>query len=145
MDVLIQIAFAVKVDSLNDPTNPTIVNARKVFQTDHSFGDIVKFIISRFAPWLSKLLKFRLKTNQTEYFAKMSKEIMEQKRAEFAKTKSFAKANSFIEFMLEAEEEGRKLETDPNETESNKPVKCKFEVMFLSDILSCFKELFCYY
>src|SRR5699024_9330467 len=125
MDAVIKIAFGVKLDSFNDSHNPIITNARKVFQMDPGILDMFKFLIIVSAQWLAKLLKIEILKSQSEFFTTMVIDIMEQKRAEFAKAKSFAKSGSFIEFMLEAEDEGRKLEAGFDGVDSKKTVKCK--------------------
>ena len=123
---MIQTAFGIKVDSLNDPTNPIITNGRKVFQTQFNFVDLIIITIIHFAPRFAKLFNLEVHNETTKFFSKMSNDIIEQKRLEYAKTKSFAKANNFIEFLLEAEEEGRKFSENENDVDAKKHIKCKF-------------------
>lgn len=132
IDTIIQIAFGVKVDSLNDPTNPIIVNGRKIFQQDISALDLIKFTLIFFAPKLAELFKLEINESTTDFFTNLSLGIIDQKREEIAKQKSFAKANSFIEFMLEAEAENKKMNEeegnnslDENGNQAKKPTKCK--------------------
>ena len=127
MDTIIQVAFGVKLDSFNNPDNPIITNGRKVFQMNLGFWGVIQFLVIIFAPKLAKWLNIEIAKEETEFFRKMATKIMDQKRAEFDKAKSYAKANSFIEFMLEAEEEGRRLSVsnETNELPENRPIKCK--------------------
>ena len=129
MDTIIQVAFGVKMDSFNNPNNPIVTNGRKIFQMDLGFWSILQFLVIIISPKLAKLLSIEIAKEEVEFFTKMATDIMDQKRAEFDKVKSYAKANSFVEFMLEAEEEGRRLSVsknnDTNELAENKPIKCK--------------------
>ena len=129
MDTIIQVAFGVKLDSFNNPNNPIVTNGRKIFQMDVGLWSILQFLVIIISPKLAKLLSIEIAKEEVEFFTKMATDIMDQKRAEFDKVKSYAKANSFVEFMLEAEEEGRRLSVsknnDTNELAENKPIKCK--------------------
>lgn len=119
------------MDSLNEPNNPIIVNGRKLFQQEPKLVDMIKMTALFMLPSLTKYFNMEMTDEPTQFFTKLSEDIMKQKRAEFAKLKdgSATKASSFIEFMLEAEEEGKKMEEAEKENGENgglkKPTKCK--------------------
>ncbi|KAJ6223260.1 hypothetical protein RDWZM_001805 [Blomia tropicalis] len=126
LDIITQVAFGINVNSLNNPKHPIIVNVQKVLQHNDSWINLVKFTLLLCVPKLSKLLNITVLTDVTDFFSKLSMDIMEKKRIEYQKTKTFAKANSFIEFMLEAEEAAKKMEQENANDEgegSRKPTK----------------------
>jgi len=93
---------------------------------------LIKFALIFYAPKAAETFKLQIYEDVTDFFTKMSIEIIDQKREEFAKQNSFTKANSFIEFMLEAEAENKKMNEEENSIDENanaaaikKPTKCK--------------------
>ena len=75
-------------------------------------------------PKLAKLLHIEMSDEETKFFTKLSVNIMNQKREELAKQKDVSKATSFIEFMMIAEQEGKKMEAAEEENDQKKPTKC---------------------
>lgn len=124
IDTIIQTAFGVTVDSLNEPNNPIIVNGRKMFQSSPKLLDLIKMSMLFMMPKLAKLLHIEVTDEGTTFFTKLSVDIMNQKREEFATQKDgFSKATSFIEFMIIAEQEGKKMEAAEEENDQKKPTK----------------------
>lgn len=143
MDTIIQVLFGIKVDSLIDPNNLIIINVKKMFSTDLSLKNaLIFFMIFSGGNFMRKFLRyFRLNGDVLEFFTNFSLKIIEEKRKEF-KQKDFAKASTFIEFLLEAEHE-LDLHKDVltkqtnggingvNHDDSNvKLIKCKFKDKF---------------
>ena len=126
MDSILQVAFGVKVDSLLEQNNPTIVNAKKVF-ANLSLGRLIGLTIAIMFPRLGKLLKVGFSDGVLEYFQDFSMEIIKRKREEFATSEVQGKGNTFLELLLEAEAE-YETQTKENggENEEKKSVKCKF-------------------
>ena len=129
LDSLIQSAFNVKIDSLNDHTHPILVNLRSILQTEIKFVDALQIVLLFFAPRVAKLFKIEFKRKEIQFFAKLSSDIMERKRAEFAAAGSYTNAQTFIDFMLEAEDEFKRMEQNRsdanNEKAEKKSTKCK--------------------
>ncbi len=140
IDFLITTAFGVVIDSLNDPAHPIIVNGQKLITFQMGLLDFAKMGLISVAPRLSKTLGIELMSEYTSFFTKLSQNIMEQKRAEFKKTKNYAKANSFIEFMLEAEEASLSNDENKNNEKAKQSNKCKCS--FVPGIFSKLQFLF---
>ncbi len=128
------LVLGVTVDSLNEPNNPIIVNGRKMFQSSPKLLDLIKMSMLFMMPKLAKLLHIEVTDEGTTFFTKLSVDIMNQKREEFATQKDgFSKATSFIEFMIIAEQEGKKMEAAEEENDQKKPTKCN-QICFFKNI-----------
>lgn len=105
MDTIIQVAFSTKVDSLIDPNNPIIKNVKKL-SNEVSLKNILIFAFIFICPKFTKkfLKRFRLNGDVVDFFTGFAQEIINTKRKKFQE-KDFSKANTFIEFLLEAEHE----------------------------------------
>lgn len=109
MDTMIQIAFGAKIDSINDPNNKFVKNARRVFG-DISMADIIFFTLAGVCPSLLKLLGIKLEPEALNYFTQCSIEIIQRKRKEMeTKWAADYKSNNFIELILEVEHEANQL------------------------------------
>lgn len=87
---------------------------------------MIKMAILFAVPSLSKYISIASMENQTKFFEELAIGLVAQKRAELAKGNGgFEKASSFIEFVLEAEAENKKLEGEIEDSEVKKPTKCK--------------------
>lgn len=117
-------AFGVVIDSLNDPNHPIIVHGQKLIRHQASLTDYLKMAVISLAPRLGKALNLSVMGEYTGFFTKLSRDIIAQKRSEYARTKSYAKANSLIEFMLEAEAEVQST-SSAGITEERQSSKCK--------------------
>ncbi|XP_075589004.1 cytochrome P450 3A24-like [Dermatophagoides farinae] len=126
MDTILQVAFGCQIDSLIEPDNPIIKNAKKSFGTDMSIKNILMFIIMFTMPsYITKIFKLRPNNEVLNFFHDFSLDIIERKRKEFDE-KDFSKASTFIEFLIEAEHEWiisqQQQKTDDGSVEK-KPVK----------------------
>ena len=125
MDTIIQVAFGMKVDSLVDENNQIIVMAKRLFQQDLSLKNVGLAAIVFLFPRIASALNLKINGDVTDYFTKFSTEIIKNKREEYSKSKSFGKADSFIELILEAEAENEKLADFVSE-DGKKLSKCEF-------------------
>lgn len=131
MDTIMQVAFGLKVDSLQDTDNQTVQMAKKAFSSDIKLKQIIQFTLLFLLPKLMKLIGFR--NEVMEYFKDFSLKIIKRKREELKRdAASLGKASNFLELLLEAEAENEKLEAAGNaqqnpaaEISSGKSVKCK--------------------
>lgn len=121
MDSIIQVGFGIQVDSLADPNNQIIKNARKLFSVDLPFGELVKSFLVFIAPKFSNLLNIRLNGEITDYFAKVALEIIHKKREQMKSRQNHSKCTNLIELMLEAESEMN----SEGQHEDGKSFKCK--------------------
>lgn len=136
MDTIIQVAFCTKVDSLIDPNNPIIKNVKKL-SGDMSLKNILIFALIFICPKFTKkfLKRFRLNGDVVDFFTAFAQEIINTKRKEFQE-KDFSKANTFIEFLLEAEHEFEMQQQETNQMnnlekneEYRKTLKCKLNFL----------------
>ena len=149
IDAIMRTGFGIQVDSLNEPNNPIIVHGRKMFQAEVTLVDLMKFGTIFFLPKLAKLLNVQVQVESAEFFTKLSLDIIKQKREELSRRQpqhdqdnnnddndnltEHQKANSFIEFMFEAEEEYKRLIENGTEkstqlSEEKRSIKCKLEL-----------------
>lgn len=117
---VIQVVFGTKVDSLVEPNHPIITYAKKLFSTDISIGNLLRFTFLVMAPKLANALGVRVNADTMDYFNVLAQKVIQEKRAEMRK-ENFGKAGNFIEMLLEAEVE----ENQANDGEETKS-KCKF-------------------
>ena len=117
MDTIIQVAFGTKVDSLADESNQIIIMAKRLFQQDLSIRNVAKVAVAFMFPRIAYALNIRINGDVSDYFTQFSNEIIKQKRDEFKRNQNFAKADSFIELILEAEAERQKAEESENSEE----------------------------
>ena len=106
MDTIVQIAFGKKIDSLVEPNNPVLVNAKRLLQQNIPVQDVIKYTIILMSPKLAKFLDLRPSYNEVEFFKKFSHQIIQEKRAEFTEALrkgEKVKATNFIELLIEAE------------------------------------------
>ena len=127
MDTVIQAAFGAKVDSLTDQNNPIIVNIKKIFGRDMTLKTILTLVALSTTPRLCKLFGVRFAREAVTFFEKLASDIVNKKREEFrANHEKRAKANNFIELMIEAEFELEHLQqTNGGGDAKQKAVKCK--------------------
>ena len=129
MNTIIQVSYGIRVDSLND-SHPIIVNAKKAFQ-GFTFKNLVKFWFMLVTPKIAKLLNLRVSPEVTDYFKDFSTKIIDQRKKDLAEMKARGesfKANNFLDFMIEAENEMK--ETNSEEEMKNKcklPSKNRFQ------------------
>lgn len=113
MDTIIQMAYGVEIDSLNDPNNLILKNARKIFSRDSSFSEILFFSLATISPTLVKYSGFKWQKESISYFEKCSIDIIKKKREELKNKTSEHRASNFIELILECEDEQiNKIEKD---------------------------------
>lgn len=80
-------AFGTRVDSLNDPQNPIIVHASKVFSQDMSPKQFAKLLLILGLPKVAKMLGFRFQGEVIDYFTKFSESIIAKCKEELKKNK----------------------------------------------------------
>ncbi|OTF78683.1 hypothetical protein BLA29_003577 [Euroglyphus maynei] len=114
MDTIIQISMGMKIDSLQDPNNIMIKNAKKLFGQDLTLHDTMTFTIAFMNPKLLKLLRLRFQGEATDYFKKCVIEIVEKKRKEMKNRQESKKATNFIELVLEVENEQESIAKQQN-------------------------------
>ena len=77
MDVNSACVFGIKVDSLNQPDHPFLVNMKKVFHMDASFSTILPFI----APKIAKILGLEFFPREPiQYFYKVTEQIITERK-----------------------------------------------------------------
>nr|XP_027194407.1 cytochrome P450 3A4-like [Dermatophagoides pteronyssinus] len=109
MDSIVQISMGIKIDSLQDPNNPIIQNARKLFGQDISFMDLTIFALASAFPNLLKMIGLKIQPDALNYLANISKEIIKKKREQMKTRNETQKANNFIELILEVEQEQKQI------------------------------------
>ena len=118
MDTIIQVAFGAQVDSLADPNNPIILNARKVFSKDFGYKTMAEMMIIFVFPKVAKLFGIRFQKEPINFFQDFSKKIIKKKKDDLQNNKGWGKASSFLELVLEAEaEHERQLMNSNSEVE----------------------------
>ena len=139
MNAIIQIAFGTKVDSLSDPNNPIIKNAKKIFSNDISISTVLVIFIFIFLPsYGMKVSKSFGFNDWVDFFETFSLKIIKQKREELKRAKGLGKANNFLEMLLEAETENElmnlKNENDIDNNQTKKVTKCKLYTNLCSQL-----------
>ena len=133
MDSIVQISMGIKIDSLQDPNNPIIQNARKLFGQDISFMDLTIFALASAFPNLLKMIGLKIQPDALNYLANISKEIIKKKREQMKTRNETQKANNFIELILEVEQEQKQIleqSGKPFKRKSISFVCCLFETSF---------------
>lgn len=144
LDTIIQVAFGVSapLDSLADETNQIVTMAKRLFQQELSLKLIPLYAFLFMFPRLAHALNLRVNGDVTDYFTAFSMEIIKQKREELGgksvpgDSKKSAKADNFIELLLEAERESEQSAADSQptlaskETGQTKLAKCKCFLFF---------------
>lgn len=105
MNTIINIAFGIKVNAIDDEHNPIIVNGQKCFNTNMSFKFLLLSTMVIWFPKLSRWLGINLSNDHFDYFINLSKMVIEEKRKQLLEHKLTGKANNFIELLLDAESE----------------------------------------
>ena len=76
MDVIASCAYGIKVDSINDPDHPIVINAKKILNTDMP----ISMILCLMAPKLAKLLKLEpFDIKALRYFDDLTTKIIEER------------------------------------------------------------------
>ena len=131
MDSIIQISMGIKIDSLQDPNNPIIQNARKLFGQDISFMDLTIFALASAFPNLLKMIGLKIQPDALNYLANISKEIIKKKREQMKTRNETQKANNFIELILEVEQEQKQILEQNGKPFKRKSISfCLFETSF---------------
>ena len=127
MDSIVRVAFGVQLNSLEEPNNPIIEKAKKMFSTDMPLTTLMSLTIAMLWPQLGELFGVRFCKESIDFFYEMSLDIVKQKRKEFklkCSNEEVTKASNFIELLIEAEQEVQM--TDILEDKTTKSSKCKF-------------------
>ncbi|KAF7488624.1 Cytochrome P450 3A24 [Sarcoptes scabiei] len=112
IDTIIQMAFGLKVNSMQDPNNYTVKMAKQIFEEDITLRDTVLFCLGWTCPWLAKFFGFRFKPEAVSHFKKLTFEIFIRKRDDISRndTKLDMKRApiNFIDLLLEVEKDSIK-------------------------------------
>lgn len=125
MDVITQVAFGIKVDSIADPDNPILLNVRQLFGKDMSIKNIIQMGLVLGLPRIAKLFGVGIFNQAIDFFEDLSYKIIEEKRKMFRQKENIGKATNFIELLLEAELEGEVENGVKNGEQNGKIHKCK--------------------
>jgi len=97
MDIVIQVAFGTKVDSLIDEDNQIIRNAKAIFNKEISWKLIIFFML----PSIARMLKLTpFDPNVTGFFKDFTLQIIKERK----KSTSNVKRYDFLQLMLDAME-----------------------------------------
>jgi cytochrome P450 len=110
MDVIIQVAFGTKVDSLNDENNPIITVAHSLFEVNWRF--IVFFM---FPELLDKLGIAAFDPKVTKFFHALTMRIIEERK----KNPSNVKRCDFLQLMMDALENKESDKDNGDSKDSN--------------------------
>ena len=80
-------AFGTRIDSLNDPQNPVILNAQKIFSTDITVKDFAQMLLMMALPKVGKALGFRFRGMTVDFFKSFSEDIIAKAKEELKKNK----------------------------------------------------------
>lgn len=109
MDTIIQISMGIKIDSIQDPNNLIIQNAKKLFGQDISFQDLTTFSLASAFPNLMEWMGRKIQPDALNFLANISKDIIKKKREEMKTKQQSQKGSNFIELVLEVEEEQKRI------------------------------------
>lgn len=109
MDTIIQISMGIKIDSIQDPNNLIIQNAKKLFGQDISFQDLTTFALASAFPNLMEWMGRKIQPDALNFLADISKDIIKKKREEMKTKQQSQKGSNFIELVLEVEEEQKRI------------------------------------
>ncbi len=77
MDVISACAYGIKVDSINNPNHPIVLNAQKILNVDASLSAF----LSAFAAPIAKFFKLELfDINATNYFDVLTNKLVEERK-----------------------------------------------------------------
>ena len=77
MDVICACAYGIKVDSINNPDHPIVVNAKKMFGVNADLG----IILSVFAPNIARFLKLEFfDKSAIKYFDELTNQIVAERK-----------------------------------------------------------------
>lgn len=83
----LQVAFGTRIDSLNDPNNPVILNAQNVFSTDITVKIFVQMLFLLAFPKLAKTFGIRFRGLTVDFFKNFSEDIIKKAKEELKKSK----------------------------------------------------------
>lgn len=133
METVIQIAFGIKVDSLEEPKHPFIVNVKNFISRDLPKKENLFILIDFMFPSIAYKMGIRVFANMFGFFRKVALEIANEKRKEFNQNKiknANYKGSNLIEMMFEAELDLNKANIDIEKPKQN---KCEFiKLIFLN-------------
>ncbi|XP_054158288.1 cytochrome P450 3A6-like [Oppia nitens] len=114
MEVIIQVAFGTRVDTLFDRDNPFIGNASKLFSTDFS----LRLLTINMWPEMAKLLRLPLVDKSvTKFFREFTQKIIADRLSSGQQLSEItAKRTDFLQLMLDT-----MTATDDNDIDNNKP------------------------
>ncbi len=117
IEVILQVAFGVKVNALFDETNPIIKNAKKMFGGNLNYKFLIRFI----APKLSKFLKIAIFDMEvTHFFEEFTLKIIDERK----NSKNKVKRVDFLQLMLDAIENN----SSDNSSDDEKDEKINFSM-----------------
>ncbi|CAG2120727.1 unnamed protein product, partial [Medioppia subpectinata] len=126
MEVIIQVAFATKVDALIDDKNPIILNAKKLMSQDFKIWQLIHVLIIFMFPKVAKFFGMTFMPKDiTGFFTDLINKIIAERRT--GKALDGGKRYDFLQLLLDANE--RNNEENSDETH-------KQETTTESDVLS---------
>lgn len=131
MDAILQTAFGSKDDSLYKEDNEIMLKAKENFSSDLDFRSLLFFSLlftcPKVLPFITKVVNLDKGNELASFFKSLSLKLIEKKRKQLEienQQGQKRKANSFLEMLLEAEQEYNKKEEFENE--ASKTTKCEF-------------------
>ncbi|XP_054161795.1 cytochrome P450 3A8-like, partial [Oppia nitens] len=103
MEVICQVAFGVRVDALNDPTNPLIACSRRIFRRKFNPKAIIIFLM----PVLAKVFKYTfIDDDVSDVFQQFARKLIDERQQQNSMTTITAdgagKRLDFLQIMLDS-------------------------------------------
>ncbi|CAG2174176.1 unnamed protein product, partial [Oppiella nova] len=133
MESIIQVAFGRKVSALDDPKNPIIENARKLFSTN--FWTMVKFTLLLFAPSVAKMLNLSpFDQKVAEFYRNFTLNLIDDRKRDEGNG-SPVKRVDFLQLMLDSMKDNKKTINDSEDYTDSKSDEKYREIQPTDDMI----------